>query len=47
MKNIPTKNLSEELETRAGVTTVQVIPHEKIEIIHISRGPAIKSINKD
>lgn len=48
MKNVPTKNLSEELETRDGVTSVQVSPHEKIEVAGITvEGPAVILINKD
>lgn len=42
------KNLSEELETRDGVTSVQVSPHEKIEVAGITvEGPAVILINKD
>ncbi|OPD55079.1 hypothetical protein COE54_20550 [Bacillus cereus] len=48
MKDIPTKSLSEELETREGVTTVQVGPHEKIEVAGITvEGSAVILINKD
>ncbi|KMQ12766.1 BC1881 family protein [Bacillus mycoides] len=48
MKNISTKNLSEELETREGIITVQVSPHEKIEVAGITvEGPAMILINKD
>ena len=42
------KNISEELETREGVTTVQVSPHEKIEVAGITvEYPAVILINKD
>lgn len=36
------------METRAGVTTVHVSPHEKIEVAGITvEGPAVILINKD
>lgn len=45
---VPTKNLSEELEKRQGIITVQVQPYEKIEVGGIRvDGPAIILINKD
>ncbi|WP_399576635.1 BC1881 family protein [Streptomyces sp. NPDC053079] len=48
MKNVPTKVISEELETREGVTKVQVSPHEKIEVAGVTvEGPAVILINKD
>ncbi|MGI8277346.1 BC1881 family protein [Bacillus mycoides] len=48
MKDTSTKDLSEELKTREGVTTVQVSPHEKIEVAGITvEGPAVNLINKD
>ncbi|HDR8155554.1 TPA: BC1881 family protein [Bacillus cereus] len=43
-----TKDLSEELEKREGVTTIHVEPYEKIEVGGIVvDGPAIVLINKD
>ncbi|KZE04156.1 conserved hypothetical protein possible phage protein [Bacillus mycoides] len=43
-----TKELSEELERRQGVITVQVEPYEKIEVGGIVvNGPAIVLINQD
>lgn len=48
MKDILTKDLSEELEKREGVTTVRVSPHEKIEVAGVTvEGPAVILINKD
>lgn len=45
---VPTKELSEELERRQGVITIQVEPYEKIEVGGISvAGPAIVLINQD
>ncbi|MDT3494910.1 BC1881 family protein [Bacillus toyonensis] len=48
LKNVSTKDLSEELEKREGVTTINVYPYEKIEVGGIVvEGPAIILINKD
>ncbi|MEC5308762.1 BC1881 family protein [Bacillus thuringiensis] len=48
VKNISTKDISEELETREGVTKIHVKPHVKIEVAGvIVEGPAIILINKD
>ncbi|PGT35666.1 hypothetical protein COC97_24645 [Bacillus anthracis] len=48
LKNVSTKDLSEELEKREGVKTINVEPYEKIEIGGIVvDGPAIVLINKD
>ncbi|CUB08530.1 hypothetical protein BN2127_JRS1_00312 [Bacillus cereus] len=48
LKNVLTKELSEELEKREGVTTIHVEPYEKIEVGGIVvDGPAIVLINKD
>lgn len=48
LKDVLTKELSEELEKREGVTTINVEPYEKIEIGGIVvDGPAIVLINKD
>jgi hypothetical protein len=45
---VSTKELSEELERRHGVITVQVEPYEKIEVGGIRvAGPAIVLINQD
>ncbi|HDR5274835.1 MULTISPECIES: BC1881 family protein [Bacillaceae] len=45
---VPTKDLSEEIEKRQGIITVQVQPYEKIEVGGIRvDGPAIILINKD
>ncbi|MFA2694560.1 BC1881 family protein [Bacillus mycoides] len=48
LKNVSTKDLSEELEKREGVETMNVEPHVKIEVGGIVvDGPAIVLINKD
>ncbi|SMD65730.1 BC1881 family protein [Bacillus pacificus] len=48
LKNVSTKDLSEELEKREGVATINVEPYEKIEVGGIVvDGPAIILINKD
>ncbi|MBJ8031403.1 BC1881 family protein [Bacillus cereus group sp. N21] len=48
LKNVSTKDLSEELEKREGITTIDVEPYEKIEVGGIVvDGPAIILINKD
>ncbi|MDZ5608583.1 BC1881 family protein [Bacillus pseudomycoides] len=48
MKDISTKALSEELETREGVTTVVVSPYEVVEVKGKKiEGPAVILINKD
>lgn len=48
LKNVSTKDLSEELEKREGVKTINVEPYEKIEVGGIVvDGPAIVLINKD
>ncbi|MFB5690217.1 BC1881 family protein [Bacillus cereus] len=45
---VPTKELSEELERRQGVITVHVEPYEKIEVGGIVvNGPAIVLINQN
>ncbi|MED1088311.1 BC1881 family protein [Bacillus mycoides] len=48
LSEVSTKDLSEELERRQSVITVQVEPYEKIEVggIVVS-GPAIVLINQD
>ncbi|MDA1834808.1 BC1881 family protein [Bacillus cereus group sp. BY142LC] len=48
LKNILTKELSEELEKREGVMMINVGPYEEIEVSGIVvDGPAIVLINKD
>ncbi|PFY95265.1 BC1881 family protein [Bacillus wiedmannii] len=48
LKNVSTKDLSEELEKREGITTINVDPYVKIDIGGIViDGPAIILINKD
>ncbi|EJQ90051.1 BC1881 family protein [Bacillus cereus] len=48
LNNVSTKDLSEELEKREGVTTIHVEPYEKIEVGGtVIDGPAIILINKD
>ncbi|MGQ3740896.1 BC1881 family protein [Bacillus sp. Fil] len=48
LKNISTKDISEELEKRDGVTSIHVEPHVKIEVAGVVvEGPAIILINKD
>lgn len=48
VKNVSTKDISEELETREGITKIYVEPHVKIEVAGvIVEGPAIILINKD
>ncbi len=48
LSEVTTKELSEELERRQGVITVQVEPYEKIEVGGIRvAGPAIVLINQD
>lgn len=48
LKNVSTKDISEELETREGVTKIQVEPHVKVEVAGVVvEGPAIILINQD
>lgn len=48
LNNVSTKELSEELEKREGITTIDVEPYEKVEVCGvIVDGPAIILINKD
>lgn len=48
LQSIATKDISEELETREGVTKIQVEPHVKVEVAGVVvEGPAIILINKD
>ncbi|MBH0358974.1 BC1881 family protein [Bacillus toyonensis] len=48
LSEVSTKELSEELERRQGVITVQVEPYEKIEVGGIVvNGPATVLINQD
>jgi hypothetical protein len=52
MNTISTKELSEELSTRAGIKEIVINPHEEFKIITgqeeiISTGPAIILINED
>ncbi|PFT92060.1 hypothetical protein COK81_14895 [Bacillus thuringiensis] len=48
LKNVSTKDISEELETREGVTKIQVEPHVKVEVAGVVvEGPAVILINKD
>lgn len=48
LQNVSTKDLSEELEKREGVITINVGPYEEIEVGGVVvEGPAIILINKD
>ena len=48
LKNVSTKNISEELEKRDGVTSIHVGPHVKVELAGVVvEVPAIILINKD
>ena len=48
LKNISTKDLSEELEKREGIVTINIGPYEEIEVGGIVvEGPAIILINND
>jgi len=48
VKNISTKDISEELEKRNGITSIHVEPHVKVEVAGVVvEGPAIILINKD
>ncbi|PEI49928.1 BC1881 family protein [Bacillus toyonensis] len=48
LKNVSTKDLSEELEKREGIETIHLGPYEEIEVGGIVvDGPAIILINKD
>lgn len=48
LQNVLAKDLSEELEKREGVMTINVGPYEEIEVGGIVvEGPAIILINKD
>lgn len=52
LTGVATKELSEELQRREGVTTIRIEPHEEMKIItgHEERtfqGPAIIHINQD
>lgn len=48
LKDISTKDLSEELEKREGISRIWVEPYEKIEVGgFVVDGPAIILIDKD
>ncbi|PEF70120.1 BC1881 family protein [Bacillus cereus] len=48
LQSIATKDISEELEKREGVTTVHIEPHVKVEVAGVVvEGPAIILIHKD
>ncbi|MED2777299.1 BC1881 family protein [Bacillus thuringiensis] len=48
LQRIETKDISDELETREGVTKIQVELHVKVEVAGVVvEGPAIILINKD
>ncbi|MDM8365959.1 BC1881 family protein [Bacillus thuringiensis] len=48
LKNISTKDMSEELEKRDEVTSIHVEPHVKVEVAGaVVEGPAIILINQD
>ncbi|WP_420974149.1 BC1881 family protein [Bacillus thuringiensis] len=48
LKNVSTKDISEELEKRDEVTSIHVEPHVRIEVAGVVvEGPAIILINKD
>ncbi|OUB31592.1 hypothetical protein BK708_07945 [Bacillus thuringiensis serovar yunnanensis] len=48
LTNVITKVLSEELEKREGIVTINVEPYEKIEVGGIIvDGPAVILINKE
>lgn len=48
LQNVSTKDLSEELEKREGVITINLGPYEEIEVGGVVvEGPAIILINKD
>ncbi|MGX5634726.1 BC1881 family protein [Bacillus thuringiensis] len=48
LQRIETKDISDELETRKGVTKIQVELHVKVEVAGVVvEGPAIILINKD
>ncbi|WP_420973870.1 BC1881 family protein [Bacillus thuringiensis] len=48
LKNVSTKDISEELEKRDGVTSIHVEPHVKVEVAEVVvEGPASILINQD
>jgi hypothetical protein len=52
LKQAQTVNLSEELETREGVTTIRIEPHQEFKITtgqkeRAFQGPAVILVNQD
>ncbi|MGA4466869.1 BC1881 family protein [Bacillus bombysepticus] len=48
LKNVSTKDISEELEKRDGITAIHVEPYVKVEVARVVvEGPTIILINAD